>query len=102
MNKAYFMGIDLGTQSSFFVIKNETGERLVQARVSHDFSAVEKLVRPYLKASCKAVMEATTSYYWMFETLQTMGCKTVLAHPLKTRAIADAKVKNDRIDANIL
>ena len=98
----YFIGIDLGTQASFFVIKNQLGERLMQARVSHDLSAVQKIMSPYLKAPCSAVMEATTSYYWMFETLQKLGCKTTLAHPLKTRAIADAKVKNDRLDANIL
>lgn len=100
--ESYFIGIDLGTQSSFFVIKNQLGERLQQARVSHDTPAVQKLLMPYMQSTRHAVMEATTSYYWMFETLKNLGCKTILAHPLKTRAIADAKVKNDRLDANIL
>lgn len=98
----YFIGIDLGTQSSYFVVKNEQGVLQVKAKVWNDSVAIEETLKPYQGSSLKTVMEATTNYYWMYQTLSRLGCSVTLAHPLKTRAIADAKVKNDRLDANIL
>jgi transposase len=38
----------------------------------------------------------------MFEALDKMGFEVLLSHPLKTRAIADARIKSDKIDAGIL
>jgi transposase len=38
----------------------------------------------------------------MYDTLERLGCRVELAHPLKVRAIASARIKTDRIDANIL
>lgn len=98
-----YIGIDLGKQSSYFVIKNQQGQRLFQASVFNDPVSIEKTLRPHLKnAASQAVIEACCNYYWMYQELSRLGVEVILAHPLKTRAIADAKVKNDRLDANML
>lgn len=100
--ETYFMGVDLGKQSSYFVIKNVKGILLRQVKVFNSVADIQQIIKPYTHFSLKAVMEATTNYYWMYQTLRQLGCNVILAHPLKTRAIADAKVKNDRLDAHIL
>jgi len=97
-----YIGVDLGKQSSYFVIKNESGNLLQRAKVFNDRSSIESFLKPFQQEPLLAVMEATTNYYWMYQELHRSGCKVILAHPLKTRAIADAKIKNDRLDANIL
>ena len=38
----------------------------------------------------------------MFETLDRMHMDVKLSHPLKTKMIADAKIKSDKIDADVL
>ena len=38
----------------------------------------------------------------MYDLLEELDIKTVVAHPLKIRAIADAKIKSDSIDAKTL
>lgn len=101
-DETYFIGIDLGTQSSFWVVKNATGVVLKRVKAINDYHVIESILKPYQTHRLQAVIEATTNYYWMYQTLKNLGCEVVLAHPLKTRAIADAKVKNDRIDATIL
>ena len=101
-HETYFIGIDLGKQSSYFVIKNEMGILQKQMKVLNNKISIEQLLMSFKEFNLKVVMEATTNYYWMYQTLESLGCEVVLAHPLKTRAIADAKVKNDRLDANIL
>ena len=98
----HYIGVDLGKQSSYFVVKDETGRLQGSMKVFNDSTVITQALLPYRKFPCRAVMEATTNYYWMYQVLTQWGCEVTLAHPLKTRAIADAKVKNDRLDANIL
>jgi len=38
----------------------------------------------------------------MYDLLEELDIKTVVGHPLKIRAIADAKIKSDSIDAKTL
>lgn len=101
-SETYFMGIDLGTQSSFWVIKTHEGNLIQRMKVFNDREAMEQALRPYGGHPLKAVIEATGNTYWMYHALREAGCEVVVAHPLKTRAIASAKVKNDRLDANVL
>jgi len=98
----YYIGIDLGQQSSFWVIQDLQGVICQRMKIVNDAAVIEKALKSYLTQSCKTVMEATTNYYWMYQTLRKLGCEVILAHPLKTRAIASAKIKNDRLDATIL
>jgi transposase len=47
-------------------------------------------------------MEATRNWTVMFDWLDELVDEVVLAHPLKVKAIAEAKIKTDKIDATIL
>ena len=44
-------------------------------------------------------MEATGNWMYLYETIEKHVPEVVLAHPLKTRAIAEARIKTDTIDA---
>jgi transposase len=52
---------------------------------------------------CKAVVESTGNM-WLktYEALESKGIEVKLANPLKTKAIAEAKVKTDKLDSKIL
>jgi transposase len=43
-------------------------------------------------------MESSSTWYWAYRILSERH-KVVLSNPLKTKAIASAKVKTDRIDS---
>jgi len=47
-------------------------------------------------------MEATRSWYWLYELIEEEGLNVKLAHPLKTKLIGEAKIKTDSIDAHVL
>jgi hypothetical protein len=47
-----------------------------------------------------AAMEATMFTGWIYDYLKPHAAELKVAHPLMLRAIAAAKKKNDRIDAN--
>jgi transposase len=47
-------------------------------------------------------MESTSAWYWLYDALVEAGYEVVVSNPKKTKAIASAKIKNDKLDANML
>ena len=50
----------------------------------------------------QAVVEATASYEWLWQLLEPLADRLVLAHPKKLRIIAESTCKSDRLDAQVL
>nr|WP_258188324.1 transposase [Candidatus Hakubella thermalkaliphila] len=44
-------------------------------------------------------MEATGNWYYLYELIEEKQPDVLLAHPLKTRAIASTRIKIDKIDS---
>jgi len=55
-----------------------------------------------LDPNTRVVMEATSNAFWIHDILSDYPGQVVVANPLKTRAIAEARVKTDALDAQIL
>jgi transposase len=50
----------------------------------------------------KAVLEAGYGWGPIYDWLGEVAGEVILAHPTKVRAIAEARIKNDRLDSEIL
>jgi len=50
----------------------------------------------------KVAIEASANYSYIVDALVKEGYEVLVAHPLRIRAIADAKIKSDKIDAKML
>jgi transposase len=50
----------------------------------------------------EAVLEATASYEWLWQRLEPLARRLVLAHPGKLRVIAESTKKSDKLDARVL
>lgn len=98
----YYVGLDLHRSMSVLVAKEQDGRVIRQGRVANDPAALEQFLDFRNGQSVAVAVEATSNYRWMYETLERLGCTVSLAHPLKVRAIASARIKTDRIDAGIL
>lgn len=55
-----------------------------------------------LDSEARVVLEAGGNWNWMCDLLDEMGLENRLCHPLKTKAIAQARIKTDKIDSSIL
>ncbi|MEO0250147.1 MAG: IS110 family transposase [candidate division WOR-3 bacterium] len=60
------------------------------------------LTRIGVNGQSSAVLEATRNWTVMHDWLEGMVDEVHLAHPLKVKAIAEAKIKTDKIDAKVL
>ena len=55
-----------------------------------------------LSGAAKVALEATSNWYHIYELVEPWAAEVVLGHPLKTRIIAEAKIKTDKVDAKVL
>ena len=98
----YYAGLDLHKSMSVLVVKDAQGHLVHQGRVPNDPVALQQFFEACHDQPVTVALEATTNYAWMYDTLEHLGHTVKLAHPLKVRAIASARIKTDRIDAGIL
>lgn len=96
------IGMDVGKKYSWCqAISVDTGELLKGGRLTNSkeefISFVKDLPRPL-----RLVMEATGNWQYLYECWEELAEEIQMAHPLKTKAIASAKIKTDRIDSRIL
>ncbi len=99
-----YVGIDLHKKYSVLHAQDERGRRLKEARIPADSGAGFVQFFQSLEGPSQAVLEACWNWgltHDLLEEIETVE-EIVLAHPLKTRLIADAQIKTDRLDAAAL
>ena len=96
-----YLGIDLSKRDFHAVVMDQQGLILH----SHKYQNTQEDVLAVL-ARCPekpaAVIEATQNWMWLVNVLKQLNIPVTLAHPLKTKAIASARIKNDELDATTL
>ena len=50
----------------------------------------------------QVVIESTANWYWLYDLLTDHGMDVVISNPVKTKAIASARIKNDKLDSHML
>lgn len=68
---------------------------------TNDTDHLDNLIRE-IGDPVKAVVEATSSWYWLADWAETRNVELILAHAKMLKAIAYAKVKTDSVDAHTL
>lgn len=99
-NGTRWVGIDLHRRRSFVTAINEEGELSLQRRIVNDREAFLELLGD--PEGTHVALEATYGWEWLADLLEDAGFALHLAHPLRTRAIAAARVKTDAVDARTL
>jgi transposase len=97
----YSIGVDFHKAYSHMTVLDGHGQMVKTGKVANTANAVRAFVAPYRKGG-QAVVEATRNWTIMYDLLETELDAVYLAHPLKVRAIAEARIKTDRIDSRIL
>ena len=99
-NGTRWIGIDLHRRRSQIAIIDEHGELTLQKRIVTGRETFSELLGE--PDGTHVALEATYGWEWLAQLLEEAGFDVRLAHPLRTRAIAAARVKTDAIDAKTL
>jgi len=92
-----YTGSDLHRSFSYITTMNDKGEIIGQKKLPSNGEVVEFLKE--FDDTMEVAIEATPSWYWLYDCLEDEGFKGKLSHPLKTKAIAYARVKTDKVDS---
>uniref|UniRef100_UPI0039C9186D IS110 family transposase n=1 Tax=Horticoccus sp. 23ND18S-11 TaxID=3391832 RepID=UPI0039C9186D len=99
-----YTGIDYHKRYSVACTLDAQGQKLHEARIDGNASTAFAAYFKKLGTPSEVVIEACWNWGVLYDLLEdTAGvAKVVLSHPAKNRIIADAQIKNDRIDAKAL
>jgi len=96
-----YAGLDLHKGFSVVTVSITKRKEMVgQRKITNNGEIVEFLEG--LGEPVTVAIEATRGWYWLYDLLEEHGMEVKLSHPLKTKAIASAKIKNDKIDSKVL
>ena len=95
-----YTGLDFHRSFSYITTMNDKGEIIGQKKLPSNGEVVEFLKE--FGEGMEVAIEATPSWYWLYDHLEEEGFRVKLSHPLKTKAIAYAKVKTDKVDSATL
>jgi transposase len=99
-----YTGIDHHKRYSVACALDAQGRKLLEKRIDHNAPEAFAAFFQELGEPSEAVIEACWNWGTLYDLLEaTPGvAKVVLSHPAKNRIIADAQIKNDRVDAKAL
>ena len=95
------VGVDLHQRFCYVTVMDARGKILQQRTVSNEAAELRRWARS-LPEPAQVVMEACSFWPAFQKNLSGEVSKLVLVHPARVRAIAEAGLKNDRVDSEML
>jgi transposase len=97
----FYVGIDLHKKTITVCVVNQQRQVLKQQTF---LCCQPERIRAFFAdlGPFQAVVEATASYEWLWQLLEPLAQRLVLAHPKKLRIIAESTRKSDKLDAKVL
>jgi transposase len=99
MQPMYYIGLDVHKRKISYCVKDPRGAIHSEGSIPATRFDLDRWMRT-LPQPWSAAIEATMFTGWIYDHLKPHAAALKVAHPLMLRAIAAAKKKNDRIDAN--
>ncbi|HEX2715233.1 MAG TPA: IS110 family transposase [Candidatus Acidoferrales bacterium] len=97
-----FVGCDVHKRTAVFTILLEDGRLWASYTVPVTREALACFAQRQLSAEDRLAMEATTNTWAVAGVLRPFVKEIVIGNPLRVRAIAEAKIKTDKVDARVL
>ncbi|RLF43102.1 MAG: IS110 family transposase [Thermoplasmata archaeon] len=99
----WYIGIDVHKKMCNACIKDRDGDIQKELKFLNKSTGIDKLLEVIDGREAKAVIESTGNMWLrLYLSLEEAGVGVVLANPKKTKAIAEARLKNDKVDARTL
>lgn len=96
------VGLDVHKQFTYACILNDEGAVVHTERFDSTPQAIEKFGQKRLARDCQVALEATTNCLAFAKLLRRYAGQVTISNPMQTKAIAHARVKTDKVDAEVL
>jgi transposase len=97
-----YLGLDVHKRVVQACILDAGGRLTDSLRFDLTRESLAEFARRHLDDDCAVALEATTNTWAIVDVLATFCPRVVVSNPMRTKAIASAKVKTDKVDAEVL
>jgi len=97
-----YVGLDVHKRFIEVCILDSRGKVVFRGKTSCEREELQRFAVSTLKPKDRVALESTTNTWPVVEILRPFVAQVVVGNPLKTKAIAEAKVKTDKVDAEVL
>jgi transposase len=97
-----FVGCDVHKRTAVFTILLSDGTLFATYTVPVTREALAAFAEQQLTGEDRLAMEATTNTWAVAGVLRPFVKEIIIGNPLKVRAIAEAKIKTDKVDSRVL
>jgi transposase len=95
-------GLDIHRKVVQAAVLDDRGDLIHSGRFGATREELERFARRHLGPEYQVALEATINTWAVARVLKPWVAEVVISNPLRTRAIAEAKIKTDRVDALVL
>jgi len=96
-----YVGLDVHKETINAAVIDDKGRVLKEVKFMNNTDALDRFLSG-LNEETEFALEACGFYEPIYDWIDDRGYGVTLAHPLKVRAIADAQIKTDKIDAKTI
>jgi transposase len=97
-----YVGLDVHKKEAAICILDREGKLIHQQAIAMERGYLLSIAQKLLRPTDRLAFEATTNSWALARLLAPFVAEVVVSNPLATKAIAQAKVKTDKIDARVL
>lgn len=97
-----YIGMDIHKQFTVAIAKDKEGNLLAEDKFDNSRTNFHEFLRDFKQEETEIVMESTSVWEPIYDLIEDMKYSVKLANPFKTRAIAEARIKTDKVDAETL
>ena len=99
---ARYIGMDVHKREVEVCTVDRKGKVLKRSRCACTRTTLERLARTQFTKRDHVALETTTNAWAVADLIRPHVARVVVSNPVKTRIIADAKIKTDKVDAEVL
>jgi transposase len=97
-----YVGLDVHKRVVEACIVDQAGKVVRRERFVLSRRTLETFARKILRPGDRVALEATTNCWAVADALRPCVARVLVSNPMATKAIAQAKVKTDKVDAHVL
>ena len=100
--KVRYVGLDVHKEVVEACLVDAQGKVVGRERFALNRRTLQTFARKILRPGDRAALEATTNCWAVADALRPHVARVLVSNPMATKAIAQAKVKTDKVDAHVL
>jgi transposase len=98
----HYVGLDVHKHVVVACIVDARGQVLGRHSFPCTRAGLERFAHQHLRPTDQVALEATTNTWAVVNILKPFVAEVAVSNPLRTKAIAEAKIKTDKVDALVL